>query len=433
VASELAEMQQFDDAAIALDRAIALAPDSASTHEARGVILSRSGHGAQAVDCFRRAVEIAPESVSGWINLGQAFRQIGQFTEVAGCIRQILALRPGAPQAYTLMASAGAAADPADLARLTAFLDDPHSPIRDRAKLGFVVGKMLDDSGRFDEAFSQYARANSLVLRMHHAAGERYDGDLFARRVDDAIARFTRTYFDRSRDWGEPSELPVFVVGMPRSGTSLVEQIAASHPDVHGAGELRDIDNIATALGSASWQPDPIINAALKYLDRLRALDGSASRVIDKLPANVDHLGLIATLLPSARVILCRRDPRDTCLSCFFQQFSVGNLFSYDLTHCGRHQVHTDRLITHWLNVLPLRMLQVRYEDLIADLEGQSRRIISFLGLPWNPACLDFHRTQRTVQTASAWQVRQPIYTRSVGRWRNYERHLSSLFKALGK
>jgi hypothetical protein len=161
-------------------------------------------------------------------------------------------------------------------------------------------------------------------------------------------------------------------------------------------------------------------------------LGGPALRVIDKAPANVERLGLIATLFPSARIILCRRDPRDTCLSCYFQRFATGNLFSLDLAECGRHHVLTDRFIAHWLKVLPLRMLQVQYEDLVADLEGQSRRIISFLGLPWDAACLDFHRNERIVKTASAWQVRQPIYTRSVGRWRNYQWHLGSLFEALG-
>jgi hypothetical protein len=162
-------------------------------------------------------------------------------------------------------------------------------------------------------------------------------------------------------------------------------------------------------------------------------LGGSALRVTDKMPANVELLGLIATLFPKARVIVCRRDPRDTCLSCFFQRFSDGNLFSFNLADCGQHHFHTDRLIAHWLNVLPLQILQVPYEGLVLDLEGQSRRIINFLGLPWNPACLDFHRTQRTVQTSSDWQVRQPIYTRSVGRWRNYERHLGRLLEALDK
>ena len=432
LAMTLAELQRFDEAGKALDRAAALSPDSASTHEARGIILARSGRGAQAVDSFRRALEIAPESALGWTNLGQSLRQIGRIAEAADCFRQALARRPGVVGAYTLMASVGGSVDAAEMERLAASVNDPKTPVGDRAALGFVLGKMLDDANRFDEAFAQYARASSLVLQMRHAAGERYSGDRFARQVDNTIATFTPTFFAHARDWGEPSELPVFIVGMPRSGTSLVEQIASSHPDVFGAGELRDIGDIAAALSATECRPGPIKDAAGKQLDRLRVLGGSALRVIDKTPANVEHLGLIATLFPSARVILCRRDPRDTCLSCFFQRFNTGNLFSFDLAQCGHHHVHTDRLIAHWLNVLPLRMLQVQYEDLVADLEGQSRRIIGFLGLPWNPRCLDFHRTERTVQTASDWQVRQPIYTRSVGRWRNYERHLGPLFESLG-
>jgi tetratricopeptide (TPR) repeat protein len=432
LAMTLAELQRFDEAGKALDRAAALSPDSASTHEARGIILARNGRGAQAVDSFRRALEIAPESALGWTNLGQALRQIGRFAEAADCFRQVLARRPGAVGAYTLMASVGASLDAAQTQRLAASVDDPKTPLRDRAALGFVLGKMLDDANRFDEAFAHYARANSLVLQMRHAAGERYSSDQFARQVDRSIATFTPDFFARTRDWGEPSELPVFIVGMPRTGTSLVEQIAASHPDVFGAGELRDVGNIAAALSWAECGPGPIKDAAGKQLQRLRLLGGSALRVIDKMPNNVEHLGWIATLFPAARVILCRRDPRDTCLSCFFQRFNTGNLFSFDLAQCGRHHVHTDRLIAHWLKVLPLPMLQVQYEDLVADLEGQSRRIISFLGLPWNPRCLDFHKTERTVQTASDWQVRQPIYTRSVGRWRNYERHLGPLFESLG-
>jgi len=431
LAMSLADLQRLHEAAKALDRAAALSPDSALTHEARGTILLRSGHGAKAVDCFRRALEIAPEWPSGWINLGQALRQIGRFTEAADCFRKLHALRSGAVQASILMAGVAASADAAEIGRLTASLNDPQTSIADRAALGFVLGKMLDEADRFDEAFEHYARANSLLLQMRHAAGERYDSDQFAHRVDDLIAAFTPGFFARTRGWGEPSDLPVFIVGMPRSGTSLVEQIASSHPDIFGAGELTDIGDIATSLNLAQCRPAQVSDAARKHLDRLRVLGGSASRVIDKMPPNVEHLGLIATLFPSARIILCRRDPRDTCLSCFFQRFIAGNLFSFDLTQCGRHHVHTDRLIAHWLKVLPLQILQIQYEDLIGDLEGQSRRIVNFLGLPLNPACLDFHRTERTVQTSSAWQVRQPIYSRSVSRWRNYERHLAPLFQAL--
>ncbi len=176
------------------------------------------------------------------------------------------------------------------------------------------------------------------------------------------------------------------------------------------------------------WHAEAVSQAAAAYLERMRALGGSAARVTDKMPGNVLQLGLIAVLFPAARVILCRRDPRDTCLSCYFQWFpSRGLLYTYDLADCSRQYLETERLIAHWRAVLPLRMLEIQYEELVADQEGQSRRLIEFLGLPWDPACLRFHQTRRTVATASVWQVRQPIYTRSVGRWRHYQRHLGPL------
>ena len=305
--------------------------------------------------------------------------------------------------------------------------------IRDRAALGFVLGKMLDDADRFDEAFAHYARANSLVLQMRRAAGERYDSDRVCACGWMSRSRCSRRNYLRNRGSGaSPRNCPSSSWECRAPERALSNRSPPVTPMFSAPASSGTSATSRLRWVSAQYKPESIKDAARKQLDHLRVLGGSALRVIDKMPANVEHLGLIATLFPSARVIFCRRDPRDTCLSCFFQHFSAGNLFSFDLAQCGRHHVHTDRLIAHWLKVLPLRMLQVQYEDLVADLEGQSRRIISFLGLPWNPACLDFHRTERTVQTASDWQVRQPIYTRSVGRWRNYERHLGPLLKALG-
>ena len=170
------------------------------------------------------------------------------------------------------------------------------------------------------------------------------------------------------------------------------------------------------------------------HLERLKALGGCAERVIDKMPDNVFKLGAIATLYPGARVIFCQRDPRDTCLSCYFQKFTAGQLvFSYDLADCAKRYLETERLIAHWRRVLPLRMLDVEYEALVGDIEEQSRRIIAFLGLDWEPGCLEFHRTTRIVATASAWQVRQPLYDRAVARWRKYEAHLTPLLEILGQ
>jgi hypothetical protein len=223
---------------------------------------------------------------------------------------------------------------------------------------------------------------------------------------------------------------------MPRSGTSLVEQIAASHSCVFGAGELRNIGEAAKELGpvSALWERVAVRRVADAQLARLRGLGGRGDRVIDKLPDNVFMLGVIATLYPRARIIFCRRDPRDIGLSCFFQKFSVGLLmFSYDLADCGKRIRETERIAAHWHRALPLRCLDIQYESLVTDLEGESRRLIEFLDLKWEPGCLDFHRNKRTVQTASAWQVRQPLYNRSLRRWRHYERHLGPLLEELGR
>jgi tetratricopeptide (TPR) repeat protein len=438
LAAALAALQRFDEAKAALDRAAALAPDSAFTHEARGFIQWRSGRGAEAIDSYRRGVEIAPGRAAGWLHLGEALRQNGRFVEAIQCAREALKRRPDDARAYLLMASLDGGADTTEISGLLSRFNDPRTSMGDRAAFGFVLGERLDRGNRFDEAFAHFSLANSLTLQMRNAAGARYSVDLFARQVDRTIARYTPAFMEETRNWRDRSETPVFIVGMARSGTSLIEQVASSHPSVLGAGELLDIGNIATGLPSDQWQTETIKAAAAKHAERLWSLsDGGALRVIDKMPENVAHLGLIATLFPCARVILCRRDPRDTCLSCYFQRFNSGNLFSFDLRHCGLHHVQTDRLIAHWLKVLPrrsmpFRILEVRYEDVVADLDGQSRRIIHFLDLPWDPACLDFHRTERMVQTASDWQVRQPIYTRSVDRWRNYEKHLAPLMEALG-
>jgi hypothetical protein len=238
--------------------------------------------------------------------------------------------------------------------------------------------------------------------------------------------------------WGNPSSAPVFIVGMPRSGTSLVEQIAASHSRVVGAGERQEMTAISGALRQHNrgrpverWDPVVARKLADRYLSDLNRLGGSAIRVIDKMPDNVFGLWIIAGLFPSARVIFCRRDLRDVCLSCYFHRFTQGHLFSYDLVDCGLRALEVERLSRHWLQVLPLQLLVISYEELIADLPGESRRLVEFLGLDWEPACLDFHKTQRPVLTASAWQVHQPLYTRSVGRWRCYERHLAPLLGVL--
>ncbi len=319
-------------------------------------------------------------------------------------------------------------------------LNQPGLSAEERIGVGFAFGKVLDDLDRYDEAFPRYAEANALMKQLRALVGDQYDLAAMRRQIDEMIETYTPSFFQERRDWGDPSEIPVFVVGMPRSGTTLVQQIAASHPQVHGAGELTDISTIAQSMGETDlkstalgWERQAIKKTAEQHVRRLREMNATASRIVDKTPGNILQLGLIAVMFPRARVVLCRRDARDNCLSCFFQSFTSGNAFSFDLADCGHRYMEIDRLAAHWRRVLPLKMMEIQYEKMVVDLEGQSRRLIEFLGLPWDPACLEFYRAKNAVLTASVWQVRQPIYTRSVGRWWHYEKHLGPLLDVLGR
>ncbi len=430
----LTDRQQYEPAIAAYRAAIALAPGFAPAHVGLANVLRLSGAMTEAIDIYRRTLELRPREAILWNDLGRALRAVGRFEEATDAFRSALEIAPDLADAYRNLATCRALADATDgMARAAALAARDDLPVEDRAAAQFAIAKALDDAERYDEAFAAYDRANSLYRDARAAQGDRFDAAALHRQVSDAIAAFTPGFFAKVRGWGDPSQLPVFIVGMPRSGTSLVEQIAASHSQIFGAGELKQIGQIAAELGAPEqWRQAAIHESAARHLQRLRELGSNASRVIDKLPDNIFQLGLIATLFPAARIIFCRRDPRDIGLSCFCQKFSPGQLtFSYDLADCGRRWRETERLAEHWRQVLPLPMHDIDYERLVADLEGESRRLIAFLGLEWEHACLDFHRTQRTVQTASGWQVRQPLYDRSVGRWQHYARHLAPLFAAL--
>lgn len=437
----LAELERYDEALLCHDRAIKLKPDDPAFHCARASVLILRKELEPAVKGFRQAVGLAPTHVEGWIGLGWALRLLGQFEESDTCLARVRELDPTNLEAVRHQSATGrGAGDAAEIARLGAILDEPGLATRDRAIAGFALGKLLDNTDRYDEAFARYTAANAACREAQAAAGEKFDFAAFKARVDLLIETHTPEYFADNQG-SNRSEIPVFVVGMPRSGTSLVEQIAASHSQVFGAGELPDIDRIAMAVSGAvehklgRYEGDPARAGRLADVqtERLRRMGRGALRVIDKMPDNVAHLGLIAVMFPRARVVFCTRDPRDISLSCYFQLFSDGlQLFSYDLAECGRRCLEVERLVAHWRRVLPLPMHEVRYEKLVADLEGESRKLIAFLGLDWEPACLEFHRTERTVATVSHWQVRQPIYDRSVGRWCHYRHHLGPLFEVLG-
>ncbi len=286
----------------------------------------------------------------------------------------------------------------------------------------FALGKLDDKAGRFDAAFRHFGAANALLRSEQSRAGIRFDRAKLTRDVDKIIAAFPRQSFALRTGWGEPSEVPVFIVGMPRAGSTLFEQIAASHSHVFGAGEQEGIGEAAAALGwePSGWDTGKIKARAGDYLLKLRGIGGEAARVIDKMPDNIFQLGLIATLFPRARIVFCDRDCRDVALSCYFQRFSQPLGYDTDLEDCVFRIKEIRRLTAHWQEHLPLKKMTLSYETLLQEPETQARRLIEFLGLDWEPDCLNFHQTERVVRTASWAQVRKPFYQSSNGRWQNY-------------
>jgi tetratricopeptide (TPR) repeat protein len=305
-----------------------------------------------------------------------------------------------------------------------------------RLMLHFSLGDLYDMCESYDEAFVQYQSANQLKQ-------VNFDRQNFGEYIDSMETTFTRDFLERVPHAIKRTELPVFVVGMPRSGTTLVETILASHPDIHGAGELGYITEISLSLGrllgnelafpdsTHDMTVDAANGIAAEYLNALRDLAGDARRAVDKFPSNFLYLGLIQILFPGARVIHCRRDPLDTCLSIYFKNFVGAHPYAYDLEDLGFFYNKYRHLMEHWRRVLSIPVLEVDYENLVNNQEAITRQLVSFCGLEWHNDCLRFHEHERFAATASYDQVRQPMYKTSVKRWKNYEKHIQPLVRAL--
>ncbi len=390
------------------------------------------GRLADAEASTRRALALRPDAADTLALLGSLAIDHGRFDEAEDLLRKALAMDPELPEALVSLASLRKMS-PAD------------APWRDAAErvlarglsvahtinLHHSLGKYYDDVDDPDAAFQHHRRGNELARGIRPG----YDRAEMTQRVTRTLAAFDRNVFAALRSGGLGSERPVFVVGMPRSGTSLTEQILASHPQVHGAGELlywifaADAERAATAEKRAAT----IADLGRAYVEGLATQAPDATRVVDKLPVNFRHIGLIHAALPGARFIHLERNPLDTCLSIYFQGFSAAHPYATDFGDLAHYYHEYRRLMAHWRAVLPPQtLLEVRYEDLVDDPEGWSRRMLAHIGLPWDPRCLEFHRTHRPVLTASNWQVRQPISKGSVDRWRRYERFIGPLREALG-
>ena len=425
----------------ALEKSVALKPDGPEAHLNLGNALKNAGRAEDAAAGLEKALGTNPGFVPLHIALGNVRANLGARQAAIAAYRHALELDPGNANAFyhlALVSKAGAeAVAPATAAAFRDAVAADKPPRDDAILVHYALGVIDDRAASYDAAFGHFSAANELALEGFDERGARFDPAAHAAGTDRLIETYSTAFFAARPSAGRASQRPLLIVGMPRSGTTLVEQILDSHPDCVGAGELDELAAIARQVdarpgGVAGLDRKAGQRLADRYLGRLRAFGGAAARVCDKQPTNFRHLGLVARLLPGTRVVHCVRDPLDTCLSCYFQNFSGGIRFASDLADLGAYYRDYDRLMTHWRRVLAVPIFDLSYEALVDDRERVTRELVAFAGLPWDDACLAYERNPRAVRTASNIQVREPIYRSSVARWRNYETHIAPLRDALG-
>ena len=395
----------------------------------------------EAIDAYERAVQLRPQEVGLRMSIGHLQKTLGRRAESEASYKAALAMDPGRAEAYWSLADLkNYTFSDEEISAMQRLIESDPRGLSNEAQLDFALGKAFEQRRRFREAFAHYARGAE--LRRREAP---FDIAQFERRCERIRAFFDAAFFASHRGSGDSSRAPIFIVGLPRSGSTLVEQILASHSAVEGTMELLNVLNIVRELedmapGRSGYpeaveraSPERLADLGRRYVEQtapLLRLD--RPRFTDKLPNNFGHIGLIHTILPHATVIDVRRHPMDACFSTFKQYFAEGQNFSYDLEDLGRYYRCYLALMDHWDVVLPGKVMHVRYEELVRSPEAGIRRLLEHCGLDFEPTCLAFHQTQRPVRTASAEQVRQPIYTSAVGHWRHFEQELEPLRRALG-
>lgn len=472
------QLADYREAKVWFERALEMSPGLIEARCQLGTAHFLAGDAAGASSIFTQVLETAPESVEAHVGLARARLEQGDLDGAVASHRQAICIRPGWSVLHAALGETLASAGDLDgasscnrqalklnpycVAALSGLLttlrgkatdEDLHASERllqaswltdgRRAQLHFGLAQALDSRGDWARAAEHARAANAFQKNQNEKRGQAYVPDNYRRFIDLLIASFDSDYFARIQGFGRASQRPVFIVGMPRSGTTLVEQVLASHPRIYGAGERRfaklSFELLPGLLGEKKKPIDCLAQLerghsqrlADWHLKRLHERDhGRAARVTDKMPENYQLLGWIATLFSRARIIHCQRDVRDVALSCWLTHFTTV-LWANDLEHVADRIHDYLRLMAHWRRVLPVQLLEVKYEQLVASPEETSRRLLEFVGLEWDPACLNFHKTDRLVSTASAAQVRQPIYKSSVGRWKHYEAALQPLLNRL--
>jgi tetratricopeptide (TPR) repeat protein len=424
--------EAFDNASVAVTKQ----PDYPDAQLCLGQVLSVFERDDEAMAAFDRAIALAPQNAEPLVRKGVLLMQLGRATEGRALLQRAQTLdATSASVRYMRAAALDFLIDGPDIEATEALLAGKAVAVSDRMQLHFTLAGAYLRNGKREKVFPHLAEANRLKRSIIA-----YDPDAEDRRMADIIAAFPKPLLQSPHSG--LGEQAVFIVGMPRSGSTLMEQILSSHPAVHGGGELIDMEIVVQQRATAHGRPFPGFAAPLspadfaaigtEYLQRRKPLANGVRLGIDKLLSNRDYVGLIRLALPGARIIHCRRNPIDIGLSCYSKLFTIGHGFSYDLAEFARYYRGYEALMAHWRAALPSEcFLEINYEDVVEDIEGAARRMIAFCGLPWDPACLRFHENARPVRTASMSQVRQPLYRSSVGRWREFENELKPLIAAL--
>lgn len=438
IASALISLHDYHDAIPHLRRALDLKPGQIETVSLVATCYNRMGRGKEAVQFATKALGMDDSHVAGRVAYAEALINLGKMDQAEPFIKETIAKRIAVPASYQALASARKfnAASP-ELIALRGELENPEFSEEQRPPLYFAAAKMSNDAKLYDEAMQHFKKAKAKIA-------DSYDSNLYEKRVDGFIDIFNQLFISTRKNFGDPSPKPVFIVGMPRSGTTLTEQIISSHPLVIGVGELTEMATIARRLGDNPRMTNRFHEKLFKltteesranaqiYLKHISLYSHEAQRITDKMPHNFEYVGLIALLFPNATIIHCKRDAIDNCLSCYMNAFSDAHAYNADLEKLGRYYRAYHRLMAHWHKVLPGRIFDSQYETLVENQEEQSRKLIAHCGLEWDDACLNYTENERAVTTISRWQVRQPIYKSSMKRWKPYEKHLGPLITALG-
>lgn len=438
----LVNMRYYDEALQCYSRALQLDANGIDTLDTLGRIYLGMGNVDAAINNYSKALAIEPNRLSSLIGLEQAYQDDGKLDKAISICDEIISTHSHSPKGHLLKARVlKSQANDGIAENLLRFISEDNIDESSIVDINFALGKIYDDQKNYKQAYHHYALANSIKSQ-----NLSYDREESESSFTKLIETYNADFFKNHQAYGTDSKLPILIIGMPRSATTLTEQIISSHPSVLGAGEVEfwsdTVSSLHYILNSKSSYPECVNDMLPAHANEIAAMYESTllkttgvstapAHITDKMPHNFMSIGLIATIFPNAKIIHTKRDPVDTCLSIFFQYFNEHHAYSFDLSDLGFYYKQYERLMQHWHTVLPGRIMDINYADTIADPEYWTRKLISHIGLEWDDACLAPHKLERSVKTPSHWQVRQPIYKTSVQRWKNYEQYIQPLLDAL--